>query len=224
MGLSVMCVIRWERQVTGQSWRTTMVRGTRHKEPANISGFKSMNHAILFKDKLLYSIFYLLQIYQSCSSRWKCWVNMASPQVPPLFLPTQQRFTQQQSGAQQQGHAPPFPEWAPALHLLCFSWVSELVLNSLNLFWHATNDPGLFHPNWPSSPSTGVYFKYLPYILLGSLAVVSAIATLFLPETFGKPLPETFEQMGKRERWDGSTVKQQYHYRQRDDNNNKQCM
>uniref|UniRef100_A0A671X9C1 Solute carrier family 22 member 5-like n=1 Tax=Sparus aurata TaxID=8175 RepID=A0A671X9C1_SPAAU len=46
----------------------------------------------------------------------------------------------------------------------------------------------------------GVYFKYLPYILLGSLAVVSAIATLFLPETFGKPLPETFEQMGKRER------------------------
>lgn len=107
-----------------------MVRGTRHKEPANISGFKSMNHAILFKDKLLYSIFYLLQIYQSCLSRWKCWVNMASPQVPPLFLPTQQRFTQQQSGAQQQGHAPPFPEWAPALHLLCFSWVSELVLSS----------------------------------------------------------------------------------------------
>lgn len=93
-----------------------------------------------------------------------------------------------------------------------------------DLFWHATNDPGLFHPNWPSSPSTGVYFKYLPYILLGSLAVVSAIATLFLPETFGKPLPETFEQMGKRERWDGSTVKQQYHHRQRDDNNNKQCM
>lgn len=46
----------------------------------------------------------------------------------------------------------------------------------------------------------GVYFKYLPYILLGSLAVVSAIATLFLPETFGKPLPETFDQMGKRER------------------------
>ncbi|XP_036975942.1 solute carrier family 22 member 5-like isoform X1 [Acanthopagrus latus] len=46
----------------------------------------------------------------------------------------------------------------------------------------------------------GVFFKYLPYILLGSLAVVSAIATLFLPETFGKPLPETFEQMGKRER------------------------
>lgn len=86
-----------------------------------------------------------------------------------------------------------------------------------DLFWHARDDSGLFHPNLPFSPSTGVFFKYLPYILLGSLAVVSAIATLFLPETFGKPLPETFEQMGKRERWDGTTVKQQCHYRQRND-------
>ncbi|XP_073335964.1 organic cation/carnitine transporter 2-like [Pagrus major] len=45
-----------------------------------------------------------------------------------------------------------------------------------------------------------VYFKHLPYIILGSLAVVSAVATLFLPETFQKPLPETIEQMSKRER------------------------
>uniref|UniRef100_A0A3Q2XG83 Solute carrier family 22 member 5-like n=1 Tax=Haplochromis burtoni TaxID=8153 RepID=A0A3Q2XG83_HAPBU len=44
------------------------------------------------------------------------------------------------------------------------------------------------------------YFKYLPYITLGTLAVVSAFATVFLPESFGRPLPQTIEQMHKRER------------------------
>ncbi|XP_074466039.1 organic cation/carnitine transporter 2-like isoform X3 [Sebastes fasciatus] len=43
------------------------------------------------------------------------------------------------------------------------------------------------------------YFKYLPYILLGTLAVVSAFAALFLPESFGRPLPQTIQQMQKRE-------------------------
>ncbi|KPP61316.1 solute carrier family 22 member 5-like [Scleropages formosus] len=41
----------------------------------------------------------------------------------------------------------------------------------------------------------GTYYKYLPYILLGSLAVVSAATTIFLPESFRRPLPETIEQM-----------------------------
>ncbi|KAG7215897.1 hypothetical protein INR49_002533 [Caranx melampygus] len=45
-----------------------------------------------------------------------------------------------------------------------------------------------------------VYYKYLPYIIMGTLAVVSAAATLFLPESFGRPLPETIQQMHKRER------------------------
>ncbi|XP_022061661.2 solute carrier family 22 member 5-like [Acanthochromis polyacanthus] len=45
-----------------------------------------------------------------------------------------------------------------------------------------------------------VYLQYLPYILLGTLAVVSAFATFFLPESFGRPLPQTIEQMHKRER------------------------
>ncbi|GAA6230521.1 solute carrier family 22 member 5-like isoform X2 [Lates japonicus] len=45
-----------------------------------------------------------------------------------------------------------------------------------------------------------VYFKYLPYITLGTLAVVSAFATLFLPESFGQPLPQTVQQMHQRER------------------------
>ncbi|XP_051256233.1 solute carrier family 22 member 4 isoform X2 [Dicentrarchus labrax] len=44
-----------------------------------------------------------------------------------------------------------------------------------------------------------VYFKYLPYITLGTLAVVAAFATLYLPESFGRPLPETIQQMHQRE-------------------------
>ncbi|CAJ1063488.1 solute carrier family 22 member 4-like isoform X1 [Xyrichtys novacula] len=46
----------------------------------------------------------------------------------------------------------------------------------------------------------GSYFKYLPYIILGTLAVVSAIAAFFLPESFGKPLPETVQQMQRSRR------------------------
>ncbi|XP_077402943.1 solute carrier family 22 member 4-like [Vanacampus margaritifer] len=43
-----------------------------------------------------------------------------------------------------------------------------------------------------------IYFKYLPYITLGILAMLSILATLFLPESFKQPLPETLEQMQKR--------------------------
>uniref|UniRef100_A0A8C5GGP6 Solute carrier family 22 member 5-like n=1 Tax=Gouania willdenowi TaxID=441366 RepID=A0A8C5GGP6_GOUWI len=41
----------------------------------------------------------------------------------------------------------------------------------------------------------GQYYKALPYILMGSLAIFGAILCLLLPETFGKPLPETISQM-----------------------------
>ncbi|XP_030009205.1 solute carrier family 22 member 5-like [Sphaeramia orbicularis] len=44
------------------------------------------------------------------------------------------------------------------------------------------------------------YFKYLPYIILGTLAVMSAILIQFLSETFGQPLPETIQEMHKWER------------------------
>ncbi|XP_041657462.1 solute carrier family 22 member 5-like [Cheilinus undulatus] len=56
-----------------------------------------------------------------------------------------------------------------------------------------------------------VYFKYLPYILLGTLCAVSAFAALFLPESFKLPLPETIEQMHKRKRlkWPLIAMKQQ---------------
>ncbi|KAM7398320.1 hypothetical protein PAMA_006299 [Pampus argenteus] len=44
------------------------------------------------------------------------------------------------------------------------------------------------------------YIKYLPYLTLGTLAVVSSFAVLFLPESFGRPLPETIQEMHKRDR------------------------
>ncbi|XP_061559207.1 solute carrier family 22 member 4-like [Phycodurus eques] len=42
-----------------------------------------------------------------------------------------------------------------------------------------------------------IYFEYLPYITLGTLAMLSVLAALFLPESFGKTLPETLQQMQK---------------------------
>ncbi|KAM9788672.1 organic cation/carnitine transporter 2-like [Neosynchiropus ocellatus] len=44
--------------------------------------------------------------------------------------------------------------------------------------------------------------KFLPYIILGTLSMVAAAATLFLPETYGRPLPDTVEQMAKRKSLD----------------------
>ncbi|XP_027499583.1 solute carrier family 22 member 4 isoform X2 [Corapipo altera] len=43
----------------------------------------------------------------------------------------------------------------------------------------------------------GAYDRFLPYILMGSLTVLIGILTLFLPESYGSPLPESFEQMLK---------------------------
>ncbi|XP_056909363.1 organic cation/carnitine transporter 2-like [Takifugu flavidus] len=40
-----------------------------------------------------------------------------------------------------------------------------------------------------------VYFKFLPYIILGTLSVVSSLTVFFLPETFQVPLPQTIEEM-----------------------------
>ncbi|XP_070790028.1 organic cation/carnitine transporter 2-like isoform X2 [Pituophis catenifer annectens] len=41
----------------------------------------------------------------------------------------------------------------------------------------------------------GAYDRFLPYILMGSLTVLAGILTLFLPESYGTPLPDTIEQM-----------------------------
>ncbi|XP_013881631.1 solute carrier family 22 member 4-like [Austrofundulus limnaeus] len=44
------------------------------------------------------------------------------------------------------------------------------------------------------------YFKALPYITLGTLAVLAAFAAFFLPESFQQPLPESIQQMHERKR------------------------
>ncbi|XP_064131321.1 organic cation/carnitine transporter 2 [Loxodonta africana] len=41
----------------------------------------------------------------------------------------------------------------------------------------------------------GAYDRFLPYILMGSLTILTAILTLFLPESFNIPLPDTIDQM-----------------------------
>ncbi|XP_037761910.1 solute carrier family 22 member 5 [Chelonia mydas] len=41
----------------------------------------------------------------------------------------------------------------------------------------------------------GGYDRFLPYILMGSLTVLTGVLTLFLPESYGMPLPDTIEQM-----------------------------
>uniref|UniRef100_G1RQB2 Solute carrier family 22 member 5 n=1 Tax=Nomascus leucogenys TaxID=61853 RepID=G1RQB2_NOMLE len=41
----------------------------------------------------------------------------------------------------------------------------------------------------------GAYDRFLPYILMGSLTILTAILTLFLPESFGTTLPDTIDQM-----------------------------
>ncbi|CAO2643090.1 Solute carrier family 22 member 5 [Lemmus lemmus] len=41
----------------------------------------------------------------------------------------------------------------------------------------------------------GAYNRLLPYILMGSLTILTAILTLFFPESFGVPLPDTIDQM-----------------------------
>ncbi|XP_034539083.1 solute carrier family 22 member 5-like isoform X2 [Notolabrus celidotus] len=45
------------------------------------------------------------------------------------------------------------------------------------------------------------FSKFLPYIILGTMSAVSAAAALFLPESFGRPYPQTIEEMcqGRRQ-------------------------
>ncbi|ELV11439.1 Solute carrier family 22 member 5 [Tupaia chinensis] len=47
----------------------------------------------------------------------------------------------------------------------------------------------------------GAYDRFLPYILMGSLTILTAILTLFLPESFGTPLPDTIDQMLRVKGW-----------------------
>uniref|UniRef100_A0A8C6TPP3 Solute carrier family 22 member 5 n=1 Tax=Neogobius melanostomus TaxID=47308 RepID=A0A8C6TPP3_9GOBI len=47
----------------------------------------------------------------------------------------------------------------------------------------------------------GTYNKILPYIVMGSLTMVSCVVNLFLPETLNKDLPETIDQMQQCNWW-----------------------
>ncbi|XP_061926129.1 organic cation/carnitine transporter 2-like [Entelurus aequoreus] len=60
----------------------------------------------------------------------------------------------------------------------------------------------------------GQYYQALPYIVMGTLAIFGALLCLLLPETYGKPLPETMSQMqtvcrqkGKEEEEHAESVK-----------------
>ncbi|XP_051023228.1 solute carrier family 22 member 5-like [Acomys russatus] len=46
----------------------------------------------------------------------------------------------------------------------------------------------------------GAYNRSLPYILMGSLTILTAIVTLFFPESSGASLPDTIDQMQKVKR------------------------
>ncbi|XP_056141478.1 organic cation/carnitine transporter 2 [Lampris incognitus] len=46
----------------------------------------------------------------------------------------------------------------------------------------------------------GTYNKFLPYVIMGGLTVVTSLVNFFLPETFNKDLPETVEQMQEYQR------------------------
>ncbi|XP_068509352.1 organic cation/carnitine transporter 2-like [Syngnathus scovelli] len=50
----------------------------------------------------------------------------------------------------------------------------------------------------PFVTQLNIFFKYLPYITLGALAMLSILATIFLPESFRSPLPASLQQMQKR--------------------------
>ncbi|XP_069754324.1 organic cation/carnitine transporter 2-like [Narcine bancroftii] len=41
----------------------------------------------------------------------------------------------------------------------------------------------------------GIHHEFLPYNIIGSLAILSGILVFLLPETFSRPLPDTIEQM-----------------------------
>uniref|UniRef100_A0A8C4GI12 Major facilitator superfamily (MFS) profile domain-containing protein n=1 Tax=Dicentrarchus labrax TaxID=13489 RepID=A0A8C4GI12_DICLA len=56
----------------------------------------------------------------------------------------------------------------------------------------------------------GQYYKALPYILMGCLAISGAFLCLLLPETYGKALPETISQMQRRGKKEKEAENEEY--------------
>ena len=48
---------------------------------------------------------------------------------------------------------------------------------------------------------SGKYYRYLPYLLIGSLAIFGGLFCFLLPESFGRVLPETMDQMQTINGW-----------------------
>ncbi|KAM6970041.1 uncharacterized protein FYW47_005309 [Aplochiton taeniatus] len=59
----------------------------------------------------------------------------------------------------------------------------------------------------------GKYYKALPYILIGSMAVFGGLFCFLLPESFGRVLPETLSQMQSMKGIKGGTNKETEHGR-----------
>lgn len=45
---------------------------------------------------------------------------------------------------------------------------------------------------------TGDYIPWLPGLIYGGAPILSGVATMFLPETLGKPLPDTIQDVEER--------------------------
>lgn len=74
----------------------------------------------------------------------------------------------------------------------------------------------------------GQVYKALPYIIMGGLAISGAFLCIFLPERFGKPLPETLEEIppvcGRRRRKRANTEKEEYEEKSYEFTETKQTM
>lgn len=51
-----------------------------------------------------------------------------------------------------------------------------------------------------SGSLAAVYHKFLPWMVVGALSVLSVLLCWFLPETFRQPLPDTIEQLALTQR------------------------
>ncbi|XP_037095900.1 solute carrier family 22 member 5-like isoform X2 [Syngnathus acus] len=64
----------------------------------------------------------------------------------------------------------------------------------------------------------GVWYELLPWILVGSLSVFGVVLSVFLPETFTQPLPDTIQQMATMRKWPCSSCAAKHDGKPSEDN------
>ncbi|XP_016531853.1 solute carrier family 22 member 5-like [Poecilia formosa] len=79
--------------------------------------------------------------------------------------------------------------------------------NSSDKFWGLHLQKVFFKYSVLWCYTTGTYSVSLPYIIVGSLTVLTGLLSLLLPESFGMPLPDTISQM---QRFPGCCQKRPY--------------